>query len=76
VGGAVTVSDMDREGVAEPAFIRVGDVDPLMFSCAVCGWTPEDSGRANDQMFWPVIKHWLAEHWAGAQSGASDENNQ
>lgn len=64
---------MDREGVDKPTVVRVDDLDPLVCSCAVCGWTPQRPDPEDGLLPWSVIEHWLIEHWAGVESCMADK---
>lgn len=50
---------------AQPRILRVDNDDPLVVSCAVCGWAPDAPPDPSDLLPWPVIVHWLTEHWDG-----------
>jgi hypothetical protein len=50
--------------------VRVELDDPLVLSCAACGWLP--SGQpAIGPLLRRVLDHWLVEHWdrAGLDDG-------
>lgn len=54
----MVVENADRT----PTVARVECEDPLVLSCAVCGWTPGCTGTFRP-LYWAVIRHWLTAHW-------------
>jgi hypothetical protein len=63
--------DANRDDARKPPLLSVEHADPLILSCAICGWTPQHpDDRHAGPLLGLMIQHWLTAHWASASDDA------